>query len=58
MPRKIGDIGDIVGTRQVMPCRHPEHNPPMHMVYENGIWEHVCPGCGHRVMFVVCKPTL
>lgn len=26
-------------------CRHPEHDPPSHMVYPLGEYEHVCPGC-------------
>ncbi len=50
------------GTRKIaeLPnaCNHPEHNPPMHMVYENGIWEHICPACGNLQIFTVNKPTL
>ena len=45
------------GTRKIsdppMICRHQEHYPPSHMVYEPGTWEHVCPGCGARHVFVV-----
>jgi len=40
------------------PCTHPEHNPPSMMVFENGLWEHICPACGHRQVFRVSKPTL
>lgn len=36
-----------------MPCIHPEHNPPMHMVYSTGENEHTCPGCGHSIRFFV-----
>lgn len=39
-------------------CSNPEHNPPGHMVYSDGIWEHVCPGCGKRQVFVVRRPRL
>jgi hypothetical protein len=40
------------------PCSHPEHDPPSMMVFENGLWEHICPACGHRQVFRVSKPTL
>jgi len=48
--RKIADLPRV--------CRHPEHNPPNMMVYENGVWEHVCPACGAKQTFVVNKPCL
>jgi Zn ribbon nucleic-acid-binding protein len=48
--RKIADLPSV--------CRHPEHNPPSMMVYENGIYEHECPSCGHKQHFTVNKPTL
>lgn len=41
-----------------MPCRHPEHNPPSHRVFERGVWQHECPACGHTVTFTVSPPTL
>lgn len=41
--RKIADAPEF--------CRDSEHNPPTHMVYEPGTWEHVCPRCKHRVVF-------
>lgn len=34
-------------------CRHPEHNPPKHMLFEDGIYEHECPECHRKVEFVV-----
>lgn len=40
------------------PCRHPEHQPPMHIVLENGTYEYTCPGCGEVRTIVVNKPTL
>lgn len=38
-------------------CQHPEHNPPMHRVYEPGVWEHECPGCGKKQIFTVPRIT-
>ncbi len=52
MPTK--KIADIPLSQQ---CRHPDHNPPSHMVLEDGIYEHTCAGCGHRQRFLVSKPT-
>ena len=48
--KKIGEIEK--------PCFHPEHNPPSMMVYEPGVYEHVCPACGRRQVFRVTRPTL
>lgn len=39
-------------------CRDPEHEVPSHMVLDNGLYEHECPGCGNKIRFVVNKPTL
>ena len=40
-------------------CRHPEHDPPTMMVFKPGVYEHTCPGCGHKQQFVVGHgPTL
>ena len=36
-----------------VPCQHPEHNPPGHMVFEPGVYEHECPGCGRKFEFIV-----
>lgn len=49
LTRKIADLA--------VPCRDPEHNPPMFMVYENGIYEHKCPGCGRVTRFTVANPS-
>jgi len=38
-----------------IPCVHPEHNPPSHMVYDPGVWEHTCPGCGKKITFTVAR---
>ena len=34
-------------------CSHPEHNPPSHVVFEPGLYEHECPACGRKVRFWV-----
>jgi hypothetical protein len=48
-------IRDIPWDRKV--CYHPEHDPPGHMVYQPGVWEHTCPGCGKVTVFTV-YPTM
>lgn len=40
------------------PCRHPEHNPPTHVVLEPGLYQWKCPECSHAVQFRVTQPTL
>jgi len=49
--RKIADMPLPDQWRRV--CTHPEHNPPSMMVYQPGVYEHTCPGCGRRVTFTV-----
>lgn len=39
------------------PCAAPEHQPPMHMVYEPGTYEYTCPSCGKRTVFRVPRMT-
>jgi hypothetical protein len=48
--RKIADIP--------VPCRHPEHQPPSHMVLGPGVYEHECPSCGKKSTFVVAGVTI
>ena len=37
-----------------IPCAHPEHDPPAHMVYEKGAtYEYTCPACGKSVEFTI-----
>lgn len=38
-------------------CTDREHEPPQHMVYENGLYEHECPSCGNKIRFTVNRPT-
>ena len=40
------------------PCRHPEHKPPSMSAFESGTYQHTCPECGARNVFVVEKPRL
>lgn len=47
--RKIGSLPNV--------CSHPGHNPPAFMVFENGVYEHVCPACGAVQHFTVANPT-
>lgn len=46
--RKIGDAPKV--------CTDPSHDPPSHMLYEDGVWEHVCPSCGATKVFTVMRP--
>ncbi len=49
--RKIDDV-------KLDYCRDSEHYPPMHMSYQDGVYEHECPGCKRKFRFVVRNPTL
>ena len=54
--RRIDDPKD---TWRGLPCRHPEHRPPGMRVFEPGTYEHICPACGKKTVFVVSpRPTL
>lgn len=39
------------------PCTAPNHNPPHHIVLENGVYRYTCPACGHVQTFTVSNPT-
>ena len=40
-------------------CRDREHVPPSMQVFEPGVYEHECPACGQKQIFVVPeRPTL
>lgn len=45
--RKIGDVP--------FACTDHEHNPPSHAVFEPGVYEHICPTCGHKTVFTVTR---
>ena len=38
-------------------CRDSEHDPPKHMVYSDGVYEHTCPSCGRVKQFTVRNPV-
>lgn len=34
-------------------CKHPEHEPPRHMVIPHGKgYRHICPGCGKETVMI------
>jgi len=34
-------------------CLHQDHNPPSHQVFQPGVYEHTCSGCGNKIVFTV-----
>ena len=53
--RRIFDDKDFkyVKETKIKPCNHPEHNPPSLISLPPGTYEHICPGCGYKTVFVV-----
>ena len=39
-------------------CRHPEHDPPGHIVLKPGTYTYQCPACGQKQTFRVTKPVM
>lgn len=57
MPFEITPANDDICWPAKTPlCTHPEHNPPMHMVYIDGHYVYRCPGCSCRQEFTVTAP--
>lgn len=56
--RRIGDLPEKkYGSMQKKGhCYDPNHNPPAFMVLEDGVYENVCPSCGHITNFSVRNP--
>lgn len=54
--RRIDDEDESWGSKPKL-CLHPEHNPPGHMVFKPGKYEHTCPGCGRVITFYVTGPV-
>lgn len=50
---KKSGLRKIKDWEEVKPCKHPEHNPPAHMVYSPGVYEYTCPGCGDTITFTI-----
>ncbi len=44
--RRIADLFQRI-------CRSPDHDPPRHLALAPGLYEHVCSGCGRRLVFRV-----
>jgi hypothetical protein len=57
MPIKKIKNPDSWNSKMGGPCLHPEHKPPQHMVFEPGTYEHTCPACGKKIVFVVPSIT-
>lgn len=58
MPTKrLEDLKDSDSWIPVNRCRDSEHNPPSHMVWPDGVYEHTCPSCGHKTRFTISNPT-
>ena len=38
-------------------CTDPRHDPPKHIYLGPGVYEYVCPSCGHRREFTVRHPV-
>lgn len=62
MHGKIGEDTKMTGLRKIRDlspeetCVSPAHNPPMHIVLDDGVYEYTCPACGKTITFVVNKP--
>jgi hypothetical protein len=50
--RKIRSIPDVRA------CRHPRHDPPMHISLSPGIYEHSCPRCGVATVVTIHGSSL
>jgi hypothetical protein len=48
--RKIADL-----PREDV-CMSNDHNPPTHVVWPDGVYEHVCSACGRKFRFTVTSP--
>jgi len=51
--RRIDDDEDK--SWKAEPCYDRDHDPPSHMVWPPGTYEHVCPSCGKTVRFTVAR---
>ena len=48
----------VQGYDEKLPCRHPDHNPPIMILLDPGVYENVCPACGAKTTFrVPPRPT-
>jgi hypothetical protein len=42
---------------QELPCTHPDHNIPSHVVLQPGRYKHTCAGCGQAVFVNIFAPV-
>ena len=42
-----------IKIKEYKPCLSSEHNPPSHMVFQPGEYEHECPSCHKKQRFSV-----
>ena len=48
--KPIGGFEDIPESDWPKPCRHPQHEPPTHIVIPSGKrYRHICPGCDREL---------
>lgn len=40
-----------INTTKFSPCFDLDHEPPTHMVFEPGMYEHTCPSCKRKIVF-------
>lgn len=50
---KIGDAPEVWITSPTAICSDSDHFPPQMMVWEPGLYEHVCPSCKRVTRFTV-----
>lgn len=52
--RKIDDSKEVSDK----PCNDPGHNVPSMAYFSPGRWEHECPKCKNKIIFMVPASTL
>ncbi len=45
---KTGGFRKIANVPEFGFCKHPEHDPPKHIVLDPGVYEYQCPACAAR----------
>lgn len=53
MPTRRLNEGETFDEWQQAHCASPDHEPAKHRVYEPGLYEHKCSGCGKITYFRV-----
>lgn len=42
-----------IGDPPEEPCRDRDHNPPRYQYFQPGTYQHICPGCGESMIFII-----